>query len=125
MRRQRRPDRTLGVVLVGDRDPEHGEDGVADEFLRRPPEAHDLRVQKVEEIGLDAPHIFRVDLLGERGGADEIGEENGDDAPLLLLVQEGMLRRAAIRAEARVRALFGAAGGADRHVAESMPRGWA
>jgi hypothetical protein len=36
-----------------------------------------------------------------------------------------MLRRAAIRAEARVRALFGAAGEAGRHVAESMPPVWA
>jgi hypothetical protein len=123
VRGQGRPDSPLGVVLVCRRDPEHRENRIADELLSRPTEAHDLGVQELEELALNAPDVLGIELLAESRRAGQVGEEHGDDAPLLPL-GERLRSRAAIRAEACVGGLFGAARGAGLHGSESMPRAW-
>ena len=117
---QRRPNRPLGVVLVGLGDAEHGEDRVAGEFLRGASEPLDLGVDQLEELPLELAHVLRVQFLAERGRAREVGEQDGDNAPLLAIV--GRVRRtasvfserdAAGRAEGRAGRLLEPAGRAD------------
>jgi hypothetical protein len=80
---ERRADRSLGVVLVGDRGAKQRHDGVADEFLDPAAEALELgpnvRIVRREE-GED---VLGVELLGGRRAIDKVGEEDGDDLPLL------------------------------------------
>ncbi len=62
--------------------PEHGHRRVTDELLDHAPVALD-RLAGGGEVGvLDGRHVLRVELLGQRGEADEVGEENADDATL-------------------------------------------
>ncbi len=82
---KRRPRGPLGVVLVGDRRPEHRHQGIANDLVHGASEAlHDL------------PHLLhatvhhRADLLGvgalrERGELGQVGEQDGHPAPLPLL----------------------------------------
>ena len=84
--RERSPNGALGVVLVRLRNPEDGEHGIAGELLRRAPEALDLRVDQVEELTLKLANVLGIEQLAERSRPGEVGEEHGDDAPLLPLV---------------------------------------
>ena len=95
--RERRPNGALGVVLVRLRDPEDGEHGVAGELLRRASEALDLGVDQVEELTLKLANVLGVEQLAERSRPREVGEEDGDDAPLLPLVGVSAARRASSR----------------------------
>ena len=90
--RERRPDRALGVVLVRLRNAEHGQDGVADELLRDPSVVLDLGVHELEELALTARDVLRVEPFAERSRPCEVGEEHGDDAPLLLIGADGCRR---------------------------------
>ena len=116
---ERGPNGALGVVLVRLRVAEDGEHGVPGELLGRAAEALDLGVDQVEELPQELADVLRVEQLAERSRAREVGEENGDDAPLLPLV--GSVRGAASvlaqgeaagGAEGRGRRLLGAAAGA-------------
>ena len=80
---QRRPHRPLGVVLVGDRGAEEGDDGVAEQLVDAPTEQLDVGDEALEARLHQALHPLRVEVLGERRVADEVGEQHGDDAPLL------------------------------------------
>ena len=116
--RDRGPHRALGIVLVRLRDPEDGEDRIADELLRNAAVALDLGVHELEEIALERPHVLGVEPLPERGRAGEVGEENRDDAPLLLIRHDrrapctGLERGPARGTERGGGRLLGAAGGA-------------
>ena len=63
------------VVLVHARNPEGGGDGVADELLHRPAMVLDRRAHLGEPALRHRPHRLRIEPLGKRRRADEIGEE--------------------------------------------------
>jgi hypothetical protein len=108
-------DRTLGVVAVRGRGPEHAHDRVTDELLDGAAEALELLPHVLVVRSQDRPHVLRVERLGLRGEAHEVDEEDGDHTPFL----GGRLRLGqrcrAREAEARdVRVLLAAAR-ADEH----------
>ena len=94
---ERSPNGALRVVLVRLRDAEDGEHGVAGELLRRAPEALDLGVDQVEELTLKLANVLGIEPLAERSRPSEVGEQNGDDPPLLPLVSSVGARRASSR----------------------------
>jgi hypothetical protein len=60
----------------------HAEDGhhrVADELLDRAALALDLLRHRLEVVAHHRPHVLRVHLLGARGRADDVGEEDRDE----------------------------------------------
>ena len=74
--------RALGVVL-----PRHGRaperhHRVADELLDGAAVALDHRPGRVEVPRLQLPHVLEVAALRDRGVADEVGEQHGDETPL-------------------------------------------
>ena len=80
----------LGVVLVGHRGAEEGDDGVADDLVDLPAERVDVFDQALE-AGVDQ----LLDLLGirslrEGGEADEVGEEDGRDPAFVGSGDEGV-----------------------------------
>ena len=76
-------DRTLRVVLVRLRGPEQGQDRIAAELLERPAVALELGPHP-RVIGSDQGFdIFRVELLGARGRADQVDEDRSDHLALL------------------------------------------
>ncbi len=74
--------RPLGVVLVARRRAPDGHDRVADELLDRAAVALDDAPGQVEVAREQVADLLRVALLGERGEADHVGEEDGDEAAL-------------------------------------------
>ena len=77
-------DGPLGVVFVRDRSPPDGHHRIADELLHRAAEALDDAPRVLEVAGEELPHLLGVSRLGERGEADEIGEEHRYEPPLRL-----------------------------------------
>ncbi len=67
------------VVLVQLRDPEDGHHGVAGELLDRAAVALENRPPLLEQPPDPGTQCFGVDRLAERGRADEVAEEDGDD----------------------------------------------
>jgi hypothetical protein len=91
--REGAPDRPLGVVLVGDRRPEHGHHGVADELLRGTALPLDLlQHPEVEEAEL-APDILGVGVLRIGGEPDQVTEQDGDDLAFLDACDRGVSRK--------------------------------
>ena len=80
---QARADRALGVVSVRDRRAEHRHDRVADELLEHAAVLFDplLRARVVELQGV--AYVLGISLVGPRGEADEIHEQDRDQLPLL------------------------------------------
>ena len=72
--------RPLGVVLARDRRSPDGHDGVADELLDCPAVALDDRPRRLEVAREQLAHVFRVAVLRHRREADEVREEDGDEA---------------------------------------------
>ena len=72
----------LGVVLVRDRRAPDGHHRVADELLDRAAVALDHLAREVEVARQRVADVLRVTLLGERREADEIREQDADEAPL-------------------------------------------
>jgi hypothetical protein len=110
--RERRANGALRVVLVSRRCAEEGHHRVADELLDRAAATLELAAQ-ARVIRLEhCAHVLGVELLGARGEADEVREEDRDDFALLADRLGGDLEaRAAVRAEARaVRVLVAAVG---------------
>ena len=113
---ERRPDRTLRVVLVCDGSAEDGHDGIADELLHGAAEALDLRAQAREVRREHAADVLGVELLGAACEADEVGDEDGDDLTLLARgFVFGRERRTARVTEAGALGVLLAARGANRH----------
>jgi hypothetical protein len=77
---ERRADRPLGVVLVGDRRPEHGHDGVADELLHRPAAAVELGAQARVERSDEPPLVLRVHFE-RHGPSDRVPKHPSDVCP--------------------------------------------
>ena len=77
-----RADRALGIVLVGDRRAPDGHDGVTDELLDGPAVELDDSRRALEVAAQELAHRLGVAVLGDRREADEVGEEDGDEAPL-------------------------------------------
>ena len=73
----------LRVVSVRDRRPEDAEHGVADELLQATAVPLDLAANPLVVRRQERPYFFRVELLGPRREADDVDEEDADDAPLL------------------------------------------
>ena len=69
-------DGALGVVLVCERDPEGGHDGVPGEFLHRAAVRDDAMLDLVEEARDLAPHDLRVTPGEAFGRVDEVDEED-------------------------------------------------
>ena len=76
---ERRPKCSLGVVLASDRRAEDRDDGVADELLDRAAPLFELRAQSLVVGAENRVDVLGVELLGARGEADQIGEEDRDD----------------------------------------------
>ena len=97
------PHGPLGVVLVGNRGAEQGDDGVAEQLVDAPAEALDVGDEALEARLDEALDPLRIEVLGQRRVADQIGEQHGDDAPLLQRAVGLRHGRPARRAEARPR----------------------
>ena len=80
---QARADRAFRVVSVRDGRAEHRHDGVADELLEHTAVLLDppLRARVVELQGV--AYVLGISLVGPRGEADEIHEQDRDQLPLL------------------------------------------
>ena len=99
LHRQRRPNGAVGVVLVGDRRPEQGEDPVAEDLVDAAAIGLDVLDHPLE-CAVDQPlDPFGVEMLAEPGEPDDVSEEDGDDASLL--ASRGAHLPATERAEVR------------------------
>ena len=96
-----RADRALGVVAVGRRRAEDAHDRVADELLDRAAVALELLADALVVRREDRADVLRIELLGTSGEADEVDEQDGDDAALLAGPPGLGERRAARVAELR------------------------
>ena len=76
------PHGALGVVLAGGRRSPDRHDGIADELLDRPAVAPDDLRRELEVAGQGLADLLAVALLGERREADEVGEQDRDQAAL-------------------------------------------
>ncbi len=81
--RERGANRALRIVLVRDRGAEERHHGVADELLDGAAVALELAAQTLPVRCEHGTHIFGVELFRPRREPDEVGEEHGDDLPLL------------------------------------------
>ena len=79
---QRRPDRSLRVVLMGDRSAPNGHDRVPDELLERAAVAPDDIARRVEVTAQQLARLLGVAFPGERGEADEVGEQDRHEPAL-------------------------------------------
>ena len=70
------PDGPLGVVLAGDGGAPDGHDGVADELLDGAAVAADHLAGELEVAVQELAGVLGVVALGDRGEADEVGEED-------------------------------------------------
>ena len=68
---------------MGDGGAEEGDDGVAEDLVDTAAERLDLGDEGLEVRLDEAGHGLRIEMLGERGVADEVGEQHGDDTPFL------------------------------------------
>ena len=114
-------DGTLGVVLVGDRDAEERDDGVADELLDACRRAARARAAAGRSRLEQREHVLGVELLGAARRADDVDEDGRDRAALLVPPRRlgrrrvrGKRRRAA-HAELRDVRVVSPALCADRH----------
>ena len=84
---QRRPHGALGIVLVRDRGAEQGDDAVPQDLVDPAAKGIDVLHQPFE-AGVDHPFdLLRIAVLGQCRVADDVGEQHGDDAPLLELLR--------------------------------------
>jgi hypothetical protein len=81
--RKRRTHCALRIVFVCDRGAEQRHHGIADELLHGASETFELHTEACVVRGEERAHVLRVELLGARGEADQVGEEHRDDLPLL------------------------------------------
>ena len=79
---ERGANRPFGVVLLRDRRSPDGHHRVADELLDRAAVALDHVARQVEVAGQRLADVLRVTLLGKRREADQVGEQDADEAPL-------------------------------------------
>ena len=93
LHRERRMQRTLGVILEGRGRAEDGHHRIADELLDRAAGELDLLAHRVV-VPLELyPHALRVSISCVCGRPDEVGEENRDELALFTRVHEAEFRR--------------------------------
>ena len=87
-----RPDR---IILVGDRRPEQGHDGVAHELVDGAAVEGDRLGQASEHRCRELTHVLGVEALRQGGEPDDVGEQHADESALLdeLAVRVGLVRR--------------------------------
>src|SRR5207245_9304439 len=73
----------LGVVLARRRSAEEGKNAVAGEILDVAAERLHLADDPRDGLPDDELHVLRVEPLGERRGADDVGEHGGQDLAFL------------------------------------------
>ncbi len=98
---QGRPTRAKSVVLVRDRHPEDGHDGVADERSDAPAVSLDDPAHPFEVARKQRPERLRIARVAESSGPGDVAEEDGYGPPLLGTVADRVERRAARAAEPR------------------------
>jgi len=81
--RERRANGTLGVILVRDRRAEDGHDLIADEFLDDAAVRFDDLAEGREGPEQGGPHDLRIVVTNERRRPHDVGEQHGDQTPLL------------------------------------------
>ena len=81
--RERSCHRALGVIAVRGRQAENGHHRIADELFESPAVVGHDGFRDLVVASEQGPDLLRVQLLAERRRAGDIGEENGDDPPLL------------------------------------------
>ena len=79
---QRRSHRPLGVILLSDRRAPDCHHGVADELLNGPAVPADHGTRQVDVTRERVADLLRVPVLGERREADEVDEQDRDQAAL-------------------------------------------
>ncbi len=75
--------RPFGVVLMGDRCPEHRHDRIAHHADQRPAEPRHLISQFAAQVGSQCLDVLGVHLLGHRGEPRDIDEHDGRQSSLL------------------------------------------
>ena len=80
--RERSAHRALGVVLARHRRAPDRHHGVADELLDRAAVALDQRAAALEVLAEELADVLGVAVLGQRGEADQVGEQHRDQPPL-------------------------------------------
>jgi hypothetical protein len=78
----RRKERPGGIVVVGNRQPEHRHDRVADELLDPTAVLLDGIAGNGEEPAEERPDVLGIERLAERGRADDVGEQDRDEPAL-------------------------------------------
>jgi hypothetical protein len=71
---ERRGDGSLGIILVCNRCAEYCQYGIAHELLDKAVVPGDRLGQGLEQLILESAHLFRIEPLGERGVAGDVGE---------------------------------------------------
>jgi hypothetical protein len=98
---QGRPDRAFRVVAERGGGAEDADDCVADELLDEAAEGLDLAPDRVEVRTQERLDVLRVEMLGPRREADQVDEDDADEAPLLPAAAFGLERDPASQAEPR------------------------
>lgn len=124
---ERRPDGSLGIVLLGGGGAPDRHDGVPDEFLNRSTVAGDQSTASVKVAGKELPDLLRIARLRQPGEPDQVCEQHRNEAALgSARVQGGGLcgcsggspnraRGPAFIAELGLRGDRGPAGGTNSH----------
>jgi hypothetical protein len=79
---QRRLQRPLCVILLCARGTEDRDDRIADELLDRAAAERDLSFHRVVKTLQEISRVLGIEFVAERGGADEIGEQDRRQLPL-------------------------------------------
>ena len=72
----------LGIVLMRHRRSEKRKHAVAHQPRDRPAITLDRAIQALERLSDKHGPVFRVELLGDRRGAGDVGEQDSDRPPL-------------------------------------------
>jgi hypothetical protein len=112
---QRAEDRSLRVVLVGDRGAVDGHHRVTDELLHRAPEALDLAADPSVVRRQRVLDVLGVGQIEPRRELHEVAEQRRDDLAFLARSAVGVQRAAAGRTGVRGLRIAMTAGPTDRH----------
>ncbi len=80
---ERGPHSPFGVVLVGHRRSEQGDDRIAHDLVHPPTEADDIVDQPFEGAVDEVFDLLVIELLGQPGEPDQVGEQHADHPALL------------------------------------------
>ena len=84
-----RADGALRIVLVGDRRAEDGHDLVPDDLVDAASVRADVGRETVEAAVEEVLHVLGIAVLGQRCEADDVGEQDGDDAAFVGVADRG------------------------------------